>query len=377
VGRPDLVGTPYLGRHFVCTTSGTTGVPGLFVHDRRAVAVYRALVARADLTGLNRPSAWPALASRRFRWASVVGTGGHPAGQGWMESVRGASRWRRRCVRVLSAQQPLPALVSELNAFDPAVLLGYPNVLAILADEQDAGRLRLRPLVVEAAGESMPEPARARVAASFGAALHEAYAASEFLLMATDCRHGWLHVNSDWAVLEPVEADGSPTPAGRVSHSVLLTNLVNGVQPLIRYELGDSVMARPDPCPCGSPLPAVRVQGRRDDVLVLHTSRGDLVKVAPLAIVAVVDQGPGVRRSQIVQTGPRSLLVRLETRPGADPRQVRAGVAQALTRNLAHQGLAGIELTFAPDAPRAERSGKFRQVVRLADDPEDRGGHRP
>lgn len=85
--------------------------------------------------------------------------------------------------------------------------------------------------------------------------------------MAVDCDHGWLHVNSDWVVLEPVDADHAPTPPGIASHTVLLTNLANRVQPLIRCDLGDSVLARPDPCPCGSPFPAIRVQGRRDDVL--------------------------------------------------------------------------------------------------------------
>jgi hypothetical protein len=170
-------------------------------------------------------------------------------------------------------------------------------------------------------GSRLPAAERTRVAASFGAALHEAYAASE---------------------------------------------------------LGDSGLPhRPDPCLCGSPLPAVRVQGRRDDVLVLRTSRGDPVKVAPLALVAVVDQGRGVRRSQIVQTGPRSRLVRLDTRQGVDPSQVRAHVAEAITRNLTDRGLSGVELTFAPDAPRPEPSGKFRQVVRLAADQEDRGGQGP
>lgn len=34
-----------------------------------------------------------------------------------------------------------------------------------------------------------------------------AYAASEFLAMACNCGHEWLHLDSDWAVLEPVDVD--------------------------------------------------------------------------------------------------------------------------------------------------------------------------
>ena len=83
------------------------------------------------------------------------------------------------------------------------------------------------------------------------------------------CTEGWLHVNADWVLLEPVDAEHRPMPPGEPSHTVLLTNLANRVQPIIRYDLGDSVIAKPEPCACGSPLPAIRVEGRHDDVVSL------------------------------------------------------------------------------------------------------------
>ena len=177
------------------------------------------------------------------------------------------------------------------------------------------------------------------------------------------CEHDWLHVSSDWAVLEPVDAQLRPTPAGEQSHTVLLTNLANRAQPLIRYDLGDRVLARPDPCPCGSPLPAVRVTGRRDDVLHLaHGGRS--VAVLPLAIGAVVDAVPGVHRSQLLQTAPDTLQVRLEPVPGADPDQVWQGVSARLAAWLAGQGVPGVELVRADEPPdRSATSGKFRQVI--------------
>jgi phenylacetate-coenzyme A ligase PaaK-like adenylate-forming protein len=149
------------------------------------------------------------------------------------------------------------------------MLTGYPSALEQLAEEQAAGRLKLQPAIVECGGESLAADARAHIASAFGCKVVNMYAASEFLAMGFNCDHDWLHVNSDWAILEPVDEDFSATPAGEASHTVLLTNLANGVQPLIRYDLGDSVLVRPDPCPCGNPLPAIRVAGRRDDVLRL------------------------------------------------------------------------------------------------------------
>lgn len=248
VADPALIGTPYLGDLFVCTSSGTTGHPGLFLHDQHAVAVYRAFVlVRIDLAWLSL-SQWMRLAGRGLRWASVMGTGGHFAGAGWMELDRRRSAWRQRAYRVLSVQRPLHEIVAELNAFDPTILSGYPSALEQLADEQLAGRLHLPPILAEIAGESVAPDAGSRMEAAFGCEIHNAYGASEFLFFAFSCSHGWLHVSSDWAILEPVEEDFAPTPAGTPSHTVLLTNLANRIQPIVRYDLGDSVLVKPDPC---------------------------------------------------------------------------------------------------------------------------------
>nr|BFE45663.1 hypothetical protein GCM10017547_35560 [Pseudarthrobacter oxydans] len=48
---------------------------------------------------------------------------------------------------------------------------------------------------------------------------------------------------------------------------MLLSNLANRIQPILRYDLGDSVTTRTDPCPCGDPTPAIHVQGRTAELL--------------------------------------------------------------------------------------------------------------
>lgn len=360
---PAKVGMPYRGRYFVCASSGTSGHPGVFLHDERACQVYQAMSYPMDMAWLSRRQ-WLRLLRRRASWAVLVGTGGHFAGEGWITYL-GRRHWWRRNWRSLSLQQPLPQLVAALNSFQPAILTSYPSALELLAAEQLAGRLRARPVIVELSGESVDPVGRARIAEAFGRnVVHEAYAASECLTIAFDCAHGWLHVNADWVLLEPVEADYSPTPAGKPSHTVLLTNLANLVQPIIRYDLGDSVLARPDSCPCGSPMPAIRVEGRRDDTLRLTKPGGGTVEVLPLAIGSVVDEVPGVYRSQIVQTGPSALTLRLQVRPLSVPEQVWEQACAALSDYLAAQGLPDTTITRATEPPRSSpTSGKFRQVI--------------
>lgn len=364
VADPALLGVLYRGEYFVCTSSGTTGHPGLFVYDRSTITVLRALViARIDLGWLTAGQ-WLHLVARGFRWATVVGTGGHFAGAGWIELQRRSSRLGARAFRLFSVQRPLAELAAALNEFDPGILITYPSALQLLAEEQSAGRLHLRPVLVETVGESSSAEARAGMAAVFGCLVRDVYGASECQWLGFECGRGWLHVNSDWVVLEPVDEDFRPTPPGEPSHTVLVTNLANHVQPIIRYDLGDSVLARPDPCPCGNPLPAIRVAGRGDDVLRLTGSDGRAVSILPLAIGSVIEETPAVRRSQLIQTGPSTIRVRLEPKPGADAERVWLAVTTNLHAYLAGQGLGNVDLVRTCEPPeQSAMSGKFRQVI--------------
>ncbi|MGW8246790.1 MAG: phenylacetate--CoA ligase family protein [Acidiferrobacterales bacterium] len=364
VADPEKFGTLYRGEIFACTSSGTTGYPGLFLHDPHALAVYRAIVlVRIDLAWMGIRD-YLRLAWRGLRWAALLGTGGHFAGAGWVELERHSSRWKSKHYRVCSVQRPIEELVRELNAFDPTIIAAYPSALELLAEEQAAGRMHIRPILVEIAGESATSDATARMEAALGCKIRNTYGASEFTFFAMSCDHGWLHVCSDWIIVEPVNEDFSPTPAGEPSHTVLITNLANRVQPIIRYDLGDSVVARPDPCPCGSHLPAIRVAGRCDDVLHLQSGDGQIVKVLPLAIGSVVDEVAGVRRSQFIQTGPTTIELRLDPEPGVDVEKLWRDLIAHLDAYLASLGLANVEIIRASELPeQSAHSGKFRQVI--------------
>ena len=143
-----------------------------------------------------------------------------------------------------------------------------------------------------------------------------------------------------------------------------MSNLANRVQPILRYDLGDSIVQRPDPCSCGNPLPAIRVRGRSADVLTFPTEGGERASIPPLAFE--VDQVPGVELSQIVQTTPTSLRVRLRPGRGADPERVWQAVRGEITRLLAAYKLEHVAVERAEEPPEQSPGGKYRTVIPLS-----------
>lgn len=372
IADPARAGAPFVDDIFVCTSSGSTGRPGLFVHDAAATDVYWANPLVRGYAFWLSLHALTDLLRRRAREAQVIGTNGHFGGVAWAQRARLRSAMSARTIHVFSVGWQLAELDAALEAFDPSVLAGYPTALDLLATEQAAGRLHLRLLLAAVSGESVAEGALQRMEADFGCIVRQSYACSEALFVAHSCTEGWLHVSSDWYILEPVQRDGTPTPAGQFSDTVLLTNLANRLQPIIRYDLGDSVCLRPDACPCGSPLPAIKVAGRRADVLTMLDAAGQPRTVVPLVLGTAVDPVPGATMTQLVQTGPSALAVRFETEPGVDPATVWALMHQRLAESLTDLGLANVTLDRDPAKPvRDAASGKFRRIVSATHQPRE------
>lgn len=352
------IGAPFRGRYHVWKSSGTCGAPGIFVQDEQAMAVYGALVAlQLDTARLNSAR----FVAAQGRVALVAATGDHFASIASWEHLR--QTWPGIAARSFSVLAPLGQLVAGLNAWQPAMLAGYPSALALLATEARAGRLRIAPALLWSGGETLTRAARSAIERAFGCAVVNEYGASECLDIASGCAAGWLHVNAEWAIVEPVDADGQPTRPGTTSHTVLVTNLANRVQPIIRYELGDRVTLRAHPCPCGNPLPAIRVDGRSDDVAALRGAHGEIVRLAPLALTTVVEEAIGECAFQLVQDGPSHVSLRLERNSTGDESRF-ARAACALRAWLAGQDLAHVEVALDPAAPRRDpRSGKRPAVV--------------
>lgn len=365
IGTRAHIGERFLDRYLIWTSTGTTGKPGVFLQDDAALSVYDALVT-AQLVGSAFASCdWQAAAAQSGRAALITAEGDHFASIASWRRVAHGKPWLD--MKSFAVTRPVPELVAELNDYQPAFVSSYPTMLALLADEQQAGRLQLKPAGLWAGGEVLSRSAHAAIEATFGCPLLNEYGASECLTIGHACRERVLHANADWVILEPVDRDYQPTPPGELSHTVLLTNLANFVQPIIRYDLGDRVRVRADACACGSALPSIDVEGRCDDVVTFSALDGTRVRLIPLALTTVIEEAAHVYRFQIVQHARDRLDVRLMA---SDRRRAGATARRALRALLDGNALHHVAVQLATAEPQCDpHDGKLRQVIALRDGP--------
>jgi phenylacetate-CoA ligase len=312
-------------------TSGSTGRRGVFVYSRADWRMSLANFARLNERYLDVHPRLP----RRLRVATVGATSPlHISTRTSLSAAVGINRVLR-----LDARRPIDELATALDRFRPEFVVGYPSVLGLLAREQHEGSLHIRPLKVATVAEvRTPEMADA-IRSAWDVEPFDWYGITEGGVLAGDCaHHQGMHLFEDLFIVENVDADGEPVADGDVGHKLLLTNLFNRTQPLIRYELSDTVTLDARPCRCGRTSRRVTsIEGRNDDVLLLPAAGGGQTPIHPIVLRRPFATLPAVHQYRIV-LGHAGLSVSLVLANGARVEETGRHVQAALAAGLEDAG---------------------------------------
>lgn len=366
----DNIGRKWQGKYMVVTTSGSTGNPLVMLCDKTvnnviaAVSAGRSYARKEDLRAFIRKGG---------KSMGVFADGGFYLANSSIRSRLLMMPWKKRQLGISSALYPTEKIVEQLNRFQPAMLGGYPSNLELLIDEQKSGRLHISPVIVMTGGEHLSDDLRARLSDAFHCYAQTSYACTEGGSVACECTQQHLHINDDWVIVEPVDAQGNPVPDGKLADKYLLTNLFNYTQPLIRYEITDRIILHHEPCPCGNPSPWLEIEGRSDDVLIFIQD-GKTIRVPPLAIYARLKEVPQLRRFQLLKYPQNRMELRLESMEGIGREESFEEAVAALGELLSIYGVTDMRISLSEDLPRQHPvSGKFKHVMNIAPD-NDTGG---
>jgi putative adenylate-forming enzyme len=295
------VGQRFRSQYYVTATSGSSGHPGFFLFNQAEwVSVLASFARGQEWSGVRINL------TRRQRMATVASI------SPWHMSSQVAATvksWWRPSLR-LPASQPLSKTVVELNEWQPDVLISYASMAGVLAEEQLAHRLHIRPSVVYVASEVLTSQTRKLVKEAWGNEPYNQYAATETAGIAAEhkaCRR--MHFFEDLVITEVVDEQYRPVPLGEYGAKILVTTLFSRTQPLIRYELNDSIRVSTEPHNCGLPFTVLEsVQGRIEDSLLLPSISGGNVLIRPLVINRIMDIVP-VSGWQLIQQADNGLVL--------------------------------------------------------------------
>ncbi|HEV7309614.1 phenylacetate--CoA ligase family protein [Ensifer sp.] len=346
-----------LGEYRAFATGGTTGERGIAVYDHPA---------------------WLSAIANMMRFQAIVGID---------ETTRSIAIFASSPVHIsyhigvelralrppaprFNVLMPIEEIVEGLNLNQPEVISTYPSFLRVLAGEQQAGRLRIKPRLFRTSAETLGEELRALAADTWQAAIADSYVCTEAGPMGHECIFGdGLHLAEDSFVFEVVDENNRPVPDGVEGAKLLVTTLTNGTLPLVRYEISDVVAMATEPCPCGLPFWRIgSIAGRREETLRLRARVGGLVNIHAHRLRSPLTGAAGVRQFQFVQL-PDGLEITIAVFEGVDAAAVSTDVDAAVRAALDAAGAApgGVRVRLVEAIERTGSGAKQKLVVASPD----------
>lgn len=305
------------GKYEIAATSGSTGAPGIFLFNpdewQWMIASYgRAREWSGMKIRITKRSRMAVVSSTNAR--NVSARVGKAADTPFLPTLR------------IDATEPMEKIVAALNAWQPETLVAYASMAYFLAQEQQAGRLAIYPRKVFTSSEVLTRQMRETIEAVWGNCVFNEYTSTETATIAAeDEQHHGLHIFEDMLVVENVDEKNQPVPDGVYGDKILITSLFSRTQPLIRYEISDSVRFKPGVGHQDLPYRLIdTLQGRSEDFLSIGGK-----EIHPNVFHDVMD---GIRTQgwQIVQEPER---LRILTLGLADAPDLAQRIHDALSAN--------------------------------------------
>jgi phenylacetate-coenzyme A ligase PaaK-like adenylate-forming protein len=332
------------------TTAGSTGTPlkiGVSAAER-------------DLMRVVKLAEWMALGYEPGSRLFLIWGHGHLLGTGWrgrLNHLRRKSADRFLGYRRVDAYLLTPALCDDhanaLLRFRPAGVIGYASALDLFARYAAAHRDRIRAIGVRfvlATAEAPPRPDTvALIEDLFGCPVVQEYGGAEFGQVAFKTGPAPFQVYSDLSYVE-CEPQEDPASAGE---PILVTSLYPRYLPLIRYRVGDTVVA-PERQPHGHVVRFREVGGRLNDVIVLANGAA----IHSVAIFHCIHQEAAVFNIQMILRDAET-EIRLVA-PDANRAEMEARIRARLAQ--VHPSLANVRFTYVEDL-QVSLAGKRRWFI--------------
>jgi len=330
----------FLDKYHVIHTSGSSCKLGLFVYSKKEWDTFYPYITK--LFPFN---------FRRSKSCFVGATGGHFTGNSFISwSKKGIASFFNKPL-ILDINDSIDGLIKKINDFQPTILGGYFNGIKVLAQKQESGELHISPKILTNCGEGINAKDKEYIEEVFGAKMANLYGFAECVVSGFGRdEYDGIYLMDDICMIEIKE------------DHILLTNLFNKTEPLIRYRIDDYLKLKED---VNKKLPFTLVEnivGRVEFVIWFENDDGNMDFIHPLVFADFFVSG--LDRLQVVITGKKSFDFRAVI-SSEDKEVVKAKIREALNKILADKKFSSVDFSIVEveriDAD--EKTGKFRLVT--------------
>lgn len=248
-------------------------------------------------------------------------------------------------LKYLSTMTEVDEIIGAINSLKINILMAPPSMLRILLPY--AKRINIKIATIVTYAEVLCDEDRKIFIKTFNTKLIQIYQASEGQI-GSSCKCGNLHINEDLVFVELYDKYNNLVNApNEVAEKMIITNLVNFSQPLIRYEMNDLIMLD-EKCECGSNFRTIKkVLGRNDDIIFLNNIYGVKQHIFPdLFSRWIITSSDDIREFKILEKD-ESIIIFIDTlRKNCDKNRIRELLQNRIVKELKEFSIENINLTI-------------------------------
>lgn len=263
-------------------------------------------------------------------------------------------------VNIIPITSTIEEMTEKLEKSNPDIIFSYPSALSLILNNKD---IKINPKIIIFGSEKLDKNLSKLCKNKFKSVIINTYASTECLFMASSCHLGKLHINEDLCIIEPIDKNGNIIMEG-ASDSILLTNLVNYQQPLIRYKITDSVKFIN--CHCGSKYQALKIYGRSDDNIIIKDDNGIEKVHLSIAIQSIMLGISNINQFQFIQVKNKIFHIIVHTNVSIDLFNIiKQNIKSKLKKYFKQNNItAKFKILFNCDIIR-NKGHKYQQILSL------------
>ena len=355
--RDSTDGSLFLDQYTVLHTSGTTGKPLYMVRDDHRNKIHGQLIAQRLLKGAD-----PALMDHtKHKIAAVIyAVHGSSSYESFLRQQRSAPGFEDQMIAI-NIMESTDAIVEKLNEFQPEMVSAYGSVLLLLAQEKLKGNLNIPVKLFANSAEALSPENHKLVEETFGCMVKNNYCMTEGGEIAMTQDGPELLLNEDFIIIEPVDENKNPVNnKNDFSEGILVTDLTNFVQPIIRYYVSDVVRIEQIPDDQVR-MPVLEIRGRTNSVFTLCNKT-----LSTSGITATAEFIEGLLDFQFTQIADNEIRVRGVTSKTFDHEKTMEHLAEELKKTLYKSGLPEAKVSYSLEPLiKKERGGKTPRYIDL------------